>query len=1672
MIQRTVQGIQISWQEMVAPIVMTFNDILHKFRSESFTEHDKGTQFERLMRLWLLSDPRYSNLTDVWLWEDFPSRGDLGGRDTGIDLVARADNGEYWAIQCKCYKEDAVIDKPAVDSFLATSSRQFLDVDTLQTTTFAHRLWISTTNRWGNNAEDAIKNQYPPLNRVGLVDLQTSPVDWKLLLDGLQGKDAMLPGKKPREHQLRAMSAAAEYFATNDRGKLIMACGTGKTYTALKIAELMLPQKGLVLFMVPSISLLGQTLNAWCADADKPIKGICICSDSKASRKIKKDFDDTQDSVIDLAVPATTNPKSIAKQLEAYRSHDGLTVVFSTYQSIEAVRAAQQETLRQTAGSYGTFDLIICDEAHRTTGVKLSSADESNFTKIHDADYIKGKKRLYMTATPRLYGENAKAKASEKDAILCSMDDESLYGKEFFRVTFSYAVEHGLLTDYKVLVLTVNEDDLPANILDKIRDPNNSELNFDDTSKLIGIINGLSKIIRGDKGITWATDPVVMRRAIAFCSSIGNVASPGTSVNTAKVFPEICEKYRDSLDPEERERVVEVSARHIDGSMNSQQRNEQLSWLADDNLDENECRVLTNVRCLSEGIDVPALDAVLFLSSRNSQVDVVQSVGRVMRNFRKGQPDEKKYGYIIIPIVVPSDVTPEQALDNNAYFATVWSILNALRSHDNGFNAEVNKIALNKNKSSKVIVGGPGIGHNAMTDGQDAHDAQQIENAEVAKQLEIRFGEMQNGIYAKLVEKCGDRLYWENWSKTVGMIARKFIERIAKLVKNVPELSSEFAIFVKGLQDNLNPSVDEGQAIEMLAQHLISQPVFDALFKDYNFVNNNAVSRSMHRMIELLTNVGGFDKDTAELESFYDSVRVNVGDIDNLEGKQTVIKNLYEKFFKGAFPLTVEKLGIVYTPIECVDFIIHSVNDILKREFNSSLSDENVHIIDPFTGTGTFITRLLQSGLIKPEDMERKYLSEIHCNEIVLLAYYIADVNIEAVYHDIVKPDHYVNFDGICLTDTFQLAESAQQSLSQEFFRENSEGVLRQKRTPIRVIIGNPPYSVGQKSANDNAANLSYPVLDKRIADTYAASTDRQNKNSLYDSYIKAFRWASDRIASNPDGGIVAFISNGSWLDGNAQDGFRACLETEFSDIYVLNLRGNQRTSGELSRKEGGKIFGGGSRTPITITFLVENPAKAGQPATIHYHDIGDYLTREQKLDLIKKFKSVHGRSIQWQTIKPTDRHDWINQRDGEFDNLIALAPEEKFDSKAKSFFSLNSNGAKTQRDSWSYNFSDVKVAETAQDSIDTFNATREAISKGEISEPNFNSTKISWTRAVLNDIERGKIYDFTEAEIRPALYRPFCRQNLLWYTPLVERRYRVPHLFPCREAVNKVICISGVGVTKDFSCIITDQLPDLELIGKSQCFPLYWYEENKNQQGNLFDFDPPDDKYIRHDGITDWILKEVRRRFGNAKAITKEHIFYYVYGILHSPQYRERFAADLKKSLPRIPIVDNVQNFMAFYKAGKALAELHLNYEQVPPSPDVIPHIADAVYQDPTDDAPFGYTKYDHFAVNKMAFPKVRNQAGKLVPDKSRIIYNGNITIENIPAKAYEFIVNGKSAIEWIMERYAITQDSKSLIINDPNDWSREHHNPTYIYDLLLSVINLSVQSVDIINSLPKLKL
>lgn len=1639
---------------------MTINDILTEIRLKSLTEKAKGSDFERLMKFWFLTDPRYSQLEEVWLWEEFPGRKDFGGKDLGIDLVAKTEYGDYWAIQCKCYAEDATIDKSAVDSFLANASRTFIDPDTFQTKEFSNLVWVQTSRKkWGPNAEQAIQGLSKPFNRISLYDLEISAVDWEKLRNNIYGDEARLSGKQPRKHQLEAMSKAYEYFVEkkHDRGKLIMACGTGKTYTSLKIMEQMTDKDAFVVFLVPSIALLGQTLNAWMADKQDPLKAVCVCSDAKVTRQMI-DADEEDASIIDLAVPATTNTKSILQQLRRYDKDDSRTVIFSTYQSIDVVKEA--------IDAYGReVDLIICDEAHRTTGVILKDRSESNFTKIHNNDFIRAKRRLYMTATPRLYRESVKIKAKENDDVLCSMDDIDIYGEEFHRLTFNDAVSQGLLTDYKVLVLTVSEDDIPQAIRTRIKEQYTmaadkdkiKELQFDDATKLIGCINGLSKRIKGDNGVTKEQDPILMKRAVAFCQTINPTKSnPNfSSKQIATYFHSICEEYKESIREEDCPDVVNVYAKHIDGSMDANTRNGLISWLKQDAEDPNECRVLCNVRCLSEGVDVPALDAVLFLSPRNSEVEVVQSVGRVMRSFGKGTDHEKKYGYIIIPVIVPNDVTPEQALADNERFKVVWTILNALRSHDENFNAHVNQINLNKTRPSKITVAG--VPHGTYSVGKEAPsndgEAVQLSGEEVARQLELQFGELQDGIYARLVEKVGDKLYWENWAKSVGEIAQKFIQRIATLIKENAKAREYFDDFVKGLHKNINDSVDTGQAIEMLAQHMITRPVFDALFKDYQFVNNNAVSRSMQDMIDVLESEG-MEMDTAVLDKFYTSVRNNVSNIDNLEGKQTIIKNLYEKFFKGAFPLTVEKLGIVYTPVECVDFIIHSVEDILKEEFNTSLTEENVHILDPFTGTGTFITRLLQSGLIRKEDMLRKYRNEIHCNEIVLLAYYIADVNIESVYHDLMHPDSYEMYDGICLTDTFQLNEHGDNDIFSQLFPENSKRLQRQKKAPVRVIIGNPPYSVGQKTGNDNAQNLKYPQLDKRIEDTYVKYSAATSVKATYDSYIKAFRWASDRIQSIKDGGIVAFISNGSWLDGNGQDGMRKCFEQEFTSIYVLNLRGNQRTSGELSRKEGGKIFGSGSRTPITITLLVKNPAKKGN-AVIHYHDIGDYLTREQKLKMVKDFKSIS--KIEWNLITPTDRHDWINQRDGSFDSLIPIFPDKKFDGSSKSFFVTYSLGLATGRDAWAYNFSSKQLKANVNEMASNYNdVVSRNISINEAANQYKDESKISWNRNLFQMLEKGQKLLINPDGFITSLYRPFTPQNLYFEHDFNAMQYQNNKLFPTPMAENLVICVSGVAHQKPFSPFIAKSIIDLQVVDKGQCFPLYWYEENKFQQRSLFDDDGENGAFIRRDGITNWILKEIRSRFGGARNITKEMIFYYVYGILHSSAYQERFAADLKKSLPRIPIVENVNDFMDFYTYGKKLADLHLNYETVPAYPDVIVHGDRKLTGTDAD--------YDYFrVVDKLRF--------KSKQDKSTIIYNGNITIENIPAKAYEYIVNGKSAIEWIVERYCVSQDTKSLIKNDANDWAREHHQPRYILDLLLSVINVSVQTVDIVNSLPKLK-
>lgn len=1635
----------------------TFAQILNKFRQDAFSERDKGYRFERLMQAYLKTTTLYANLfEEVWLWTEFPFHDQFGGKDTGIDLVARTVEGEYWAIQCKCYAANAFINKPDVDTFLSTSGKRFETESGM--TGFVQRLWISTTNKWNSTAEQTIRNQNPPVTRLNLIDLENDDVDWNSLEQGIFGVASRSKPFAIREHQQQAIDQTHAYFKIDEatgqpahtRGKLIMACGTGKTFTSLRIAENETGGRGLVLFLVPSIALLGQTLRSWLQQALEPMMAVCICSDPQVSKQTEKNDNDTT-SVVDLALPASTDVPSIVKQLQHARRHnaEGLTVVFSTYQSIDVISRAQQQLLKETDDAFGTFDMIICDEAHRTTGVTLKDETESAFVRVHNNDFLRAVRRIYMTATPRLYTDETKKRAEENSAVLCSMDDRSMYGDEIYRIGFGEAVKQELLSDYKVLILAVGEKDITPT-LQKALTREDGTIDADDPSKLIGCINALSKKVLGaDEEFVKGSDPLPMRRAVAFCSSIK------ASKAISNAFTDYKDLYMEDIREEDRATMVDVVAHHVDGSMSATKRDEELMWLKEQPENERECRMLTNARCLSEGVDVPSLDAVVFISPKNSQVDVVQSVGRVMR-----RSEGKKYGYIIIPVVVPADAEGDKVLENHPNFKVVWTVLNALRAHDDRFNAEVNKIELSKKKPKNILFGGVGASRKDEDQHSDGDSKPRAESAaeQLATQLSMSFNDLQNVFYAKLVTKVGTKRYWELWARDIAQIAEQHIERIKALIADNGKHRRAFDQLMRGLHRNINPGLSEQDAIEMLSQHIISRPVFEALFENYQFAASNPISRSMQKMLDLLDDETKTEEEHQKLQKFYEYVRTTVGDIHEADARQRIIVELYDKFFKVASPRTVEKLGIVYTPVEVVDFIIRSVGYILQREFGRSLSDENVHILDPFTGTGTFITRLLQSGLISREALERKYGREIHANEIVLMAYYIASVNIENVFHDLMGPDtEYRPFGGICLTDTFQLGEAASdENLYSEQFPTNSRRVIEQKKRRITVIVGNPPYSVGQKSANDNAQNQKYPALDSQIERTYAAETDANNKNSLYDSYIRAFRWASDRL-DKKDGGVIGFITNGNWLDSNAQNGMRKCLEREFSTIYVFNLRGAIRArSKDLAKKEGQNIFD--IMTGVAITILVKKPKASDEAARIYYHDIGDYLSREEKLRIIRNMGDISNPLMQWVTITPNEHGDWLNKRSEQFKLYTPLG--DKIDKKNKKTFFVPyySNGLKTQRDPWCYNSSLPVVEKSAKEQIDFYNEQREKLAKKEISDVDYSTHKISWTRAVLSDIQRNKPYNTQDCQFREGLYRPFFKQHLLFYRPLNEMMYQIPTLFPTSNQRNLVICVECIGARRDFTALITDCIPDLHVLEAAQCFPLYWYDDSTADIADLFSAPQSEmDRYVRRDGVTDWILSTARKQYGSR--VTKEDIFYYVYGILHAPDYRTTFAADLKKSLPRLPLVESPDDFWAFSRAGRSLAELHLGYERVEPYAG-----CRTIYSPLTNRG----DEINYLIDDKMRFGKLDSKTA----DKRIIHYNAGITIENIPLEAYDYVVNGKSAIEWVMERYAVKTDPASRIENNPNDWCREHDDPKYIYNLLLRIITVSLETMKIVRSLPKLKL
>ncbi|WP_019224064.1 DEAD/DEAH box helicase, partial [Bartonella rattaustraliani] len=1612
---------------------VTLRSLLQSYRDQAISEQEKQAAFEKFVIAYLTWDPlqkqeyekiqTYREVADEKGWKGSDT-------DTDIDLVAKIrDQDDYVAIRCKFYETNHQITQDDIESFIAISSKK----------RFKYRLLIDSTEKdLSDNAHTMIEGQAVPVYRINLFDMDHSPIDWGIF--DKTGNIVLYEQRKKKllDHQKAALKAVCEGLKEADRGKLIMACGTGKTFTSLKIAEHIAGTGKRVLFLVPSLALMSQSIREWTADAQVPLHCFAVCSDKQIGKRRKKQGDDGEISASDLALPATTDASKLFEKVGNSSPHV-MRVIFATYQSIQVIVDAQKDH------GLAAFDFIICDEAHRTTGASLGTEDsESDFIKVHDNSLIRGKKRLYMTATPRIFSDHAKRRADEVDAVLASMDNETIYGKVLYTYSFTDAVKNELLTPYKIIVLGVDEGEISKS-MEMPTTNNDYELLLDDRTKIVGCYQALTKLdLKTDLG----DDTSPMRRALAFCKDIKTskrIRDTFQGKGVKRIFNRLYQNH-----PDTPPLICEVD--HIDGKDGAKERTRKLDWL-EENVGENHCRVLTNVRCLSEGVDVPTLDAVMFLHPRKSQVDVIQAVGRVMR-----RAPGKKRGYIILPVGVPAGIDPEKALKNNKKYSVVWQVLDALLSHDENFSKTLNQMNLGQDVSSvlEIITVSQNMDLQNVTTVVDdiplqakpAH-ASASNVSPIRKSLSIHNGQTSLNFMAAfpralktvLIKRSTLSDYWGIWANNVAEIAQNHINHLKDILSDEKgKARCAFDAFHKELKSNLNDSLTQEEALEMLGQHLVTRPVFEALFDGNEFVQNNSISQAMERILAELDKTD-IKQESLELQGFYNSVKFRASGITEPHARQNLIIKLYEDFFSKAFKKTTDRLGIVYTPVEVVDFIIHSVDDVLRNEFGKSLGSRGVSILDPFTGTGTFITRLLQSNLIKPEDMEYKFRHDIHANEIVLLAYYIAAINIETTYHSVMK-GKYIPFKHIGLTDTFQMLE--EKDLLRGVFKENSDYLELQKKLNIKVILGNPPYSSGQRSENDNNANIAYTALDTRIRDTYASRSQAKLKRNLYDSYIRAIRWASDRI---DNAGVIGFVSGSGYIEKSTMDGLRKSLAKEFSSIYVLNLRGDMRKNmlSNGAAQEGENVFGNGSMTGIAITLFIKKP-NVTESCKIYYHDIGSNLTTKRKLEILDEFCSIDGITHEqgWQLITPDKHGDWINQRDESFKAFLALGYKKGHGKKLFENFSL---GIVTSRDAWAYNSSCEALAKNMSNMIGFYNsevkrfndtyvhADRQIRTKVVNNFVNADERKISWSYSVKQNLIKGNTFLFEEICLIQSLYRPFTKQWLYYNRTFNEAIYQMPCIFSMGKNVeNKVIQLTGIGARSGFSVLMSKNLPNLDAMEKGQCFPRYIYEDapvsksKSEKQTLLFTNSIEENKTAglqRRDAITDEGLDHFKAAYPN-ETITKDDLFYYVYGLLHSEDYRARYADNLSKELPRIPCVKTAEDFWKFVTAGRELGHLHVNYETVEPYPVTFKK-GDSKLADIPNPEKFYY-------VTEMKFAKAVTDKGKSEKDKSTVIYNSNITMTDIPLEAYEYIINGKPALEWVMGRQCVKTDKKSGIVNDAN--------------------------------------
>ena len=849
---------------------------------------------------------------------------------------------------------------------------------------------------------------------------------------------------------------------------------------------------------------------------------------------------------------------------------------------------------------------------------------------------------------------------------------------------------------------------------------------------------------------------------------------------------------------------------------------------------------------------------------------------------------------------------------------------------------------------------------------------------------------------------------------------------LAELIEKERGTSRQFAAAFRTFHEkccqSINPDLSEAAVEEMLIQHLLTERVFRTVFDRPDFTRRNVIADEIEKVIDALTS-HAFSRDgfLRSLDRFYIAIEDTARTISDFSQKQGFLNTVYEQFFQGFSVKVADTHGVVYTPQPIVDFMVRSVEEILQSEFNRSLSDSGVHIIDPFVGTGNFIVRVMRE--IQKTTLEEKYQSELHCNEVMLLPYYIASMNIEHEFFEAIG--EYQPFEGICLVDTFELAEDRQLLL---FGHENTRRVEDQKKAPMFVVIGNPPYNVGQVNENDNNRNRKYETMDARVAETYVSDSQATLRNKLSDPYVKAIRWASDRIGQE---GVVAFVTNNGFLDAMAFDGMRKHLADDFDAIYILDLGGNVRKNPKLSGTTH-NVFG--IQIGVSINFLIK---KRDSTSVVErfYANVDEFWRKEDKYRYLDSKGNY--RNIEWKPIVPDQRYTWLTEGlHAEFETFIPMGIKRRKaakDEDREAIFRLYSLGVATNRDILAYSFNLELLQERISTFIEIYNSTVDRKKRHDPNTPveNFidtNDPRIKWTRQVKASLKKLELSNYEDSHFRTALYRPFTQKYLYFDNFWNEERYQQYRIFPTpkTETENRVIIVPSVGGRSDYWCFCTDIIPNLTLtsIDGSQCFPFYTYDENGSN---------------RRENITDWVLEQFRTHYRD-EAITKWDIFHYTYVLLHHPTYRERYQANLKRDLPRLPYAPD---FREFVQAGQQLGEIHIGYEDV-----------------------------DEYPIKKIETPGKpldwRVEKMKLSKDKTQLVYNDFLTLNGIPAKVFDYKLGNRSALEWVIDQYRIKTDKRSGIVNDPN----REDDPQYIVKLIGKVITVSLETVEIVEDLPDLGL